>query len=219
MNWSSLKSFPWVDTRAKFVAGVPDGGCLLDLGSSDGETLRHMAELRPDLQFRAVDLEGCPEAYPKGCEFARLNLERDSLPWPDASVDAVTCMHLVEHLSELEHLMREVARVLKPGGRAYFETPHPKTLRFNSPPGPAAGTFTMNFYDDPTHVRIVSVGALAKLARTVGLSVETSGTSRNWLFAAAWPLLWFAPASRKKFTAQAHWRGWSACLIARRPTW
>jgi SAM-dependent methyltransferase len=177
-----------------------------------------MAELRPDLRLRSVDLAGQPESYPKGCDFARLNLERDRLPWPDASVDGVTCMHLVEHLSELGHLVREVARVLKPGGRVYFETPHPKTLRFNSPAGKAAGTFTMNFYDDPTHVRIVSAGALGRLARDAGLQVESSGTSRNWLFAAAWPLLWLTPASRKKFTAQAHWRGWSAYLIARRPS-
>lgn len=206
-----------MDTRARFVARVPAGGRLLDLGSSDGETLRHMSELRPDLRFHAADLIGCPEAYPAGCEFVRLNLERDAFPWPDASLDAVTCMHLVEHLSELGHLMGEVARVLKPGARAYFETPHPKTLRFNSPSGAAAGMFTMNFYDDITHVRIVSTGALARHARTAGLEVETSGTSRNWIFAASWPLLCCAPASRKKFTAQAHWRGWSAYLIVRRP--
>ena len=44
-----------------------------------------------------------------------------------------------------------------------------------------------------------------------------SGTSRSWLLAAAYPLFFFLPASRKKFTARVHWLGWSACLIARRP--
>ena len=220
MNWSLLRSCPWLDTRAKFVAGVPDDACLLDLGSSDGETLGHIAELRPDLKLRAADVEGRPEVYPKGCEFARLNLEQDSLPWPDASIDAVTCMHLVEHLSDLHKLVNEVARVLKPGGKVYFETPHPKTLAYNSPAGAAAGMFTMNFYDDPTHVRVVPAGVLARLARAEGLAIERSGTSRNWLFAASWPAFyWLAPPSRKKFTAQAHWRGWSAYLIARRPAW
>jgi len=206
-----------VDTRAKFVARVPAGGCLLDLGSSDGETLGHMAELRPDLKLRAADIDGKPEAYPQGCDFARVNLERDALPWAEASVDAVTCMHLVEHLRELEPLMREVSRLLKPGGRVYFETPHPRTVGYASPTGAAAGTFTMNFYDDPTHVQVVSAGRLGQLARNSGLNVIASGTSRNWLFAAAWLGLWLAPPSRKKFTAQVHWRGWSAYLIAERP--
>lgn len=190
---------------------------MLDLGSSDGETLGHMAELRPDLKLRAVDVAGRPETYPKGCEFERVDLEREPLPWGDASADAITCMHLVEHLRGLESLMGEVARSLKPGGRVYFETPHPRTVGYASPTGAAAGTFTMNFYDDPTHVRVVSVGHLGRLARKAGLNVIGSGTSRNWLFAVAWLWLWLAPPSRRKFTALAHWRGWSAYLVAERP--
>ena len=74
----------------------------------------------------------------------------------------------------------------------------------------ASGRFTMNFYDDPTHVNPVDIGALAQRVGNAGLAVETSGTSRNWLFAAAWPAFALLPPSRKKFTARAHWLGWSA---------
>jgi SAM-dependent methyltransferase len=214
MNWTSLRRMPWLDTRARFVAGVPQGGALLDLGSSDGETLGHMAELRPDLRFHAVDLEGRPENYPKGCQFFRGNLEQDKLPWPDGSIDGITCMHLVEHLTDLKLLFIEVARLLKPRGRVYFETPHPKTMAYSSPPGEAAGTFTMNFFDDLTHVRPVTTGGLAQRSRKVGLLVTRTGISRNWLFAAAYPLYLFQPPSRPKFTAWGHLRGWSAYLIA-----
>ena len=55
MNWALLRQFPWLDTRAQFVAAAPRAGALLDLGSSDGETLRHIAELRPDLRLYAAD--------------------------------------------------------------------------------------------------------------------------------------------------------------------
>jgi ubiquinone/menaquinone biosynthesis C-methylase UbiE len=185
---------------------------LLDLGSSDGETLRHFAELRPDLRLFATDKAGQPEKYPAGCQFHRADFERDKLPWPDNSMDAVTCMHLVEHLHELNLLLREIARLLKPGGRVYFETPHPRTLALPS----LRGQFTLNFYDDPTHVRLVTVETLAEQARSAALEVESSGTSRNWLFAAAHPIYSFCPPSRKKFTARVHWLGWSAFLIARR---
>lgn len=217
MNWAHLRKAPWLDTRAQFVAGTPTGGAFLDLGSSDGETLRHFAELRPDLRFHSVDLVGQPERYPAGCDFQRANLEQDTLRWPDGSMDALTCMHLVEHLSDLGRLLAESRRVLKPGGRLYFETPHPRTLTIPSEPGAAAGTFTLNFYDDQTHIRLVTMSALAAQLRELGLVIETSGVSRNWLFAAAWPLLRFARPSRKKFTAQVHWLGWSAFLIARKP--
>src|SRR5262245_5662108 len=98
MNWFWLRAFPWLDTRARFVAQAPKGGCLLDLGSSDGETLNHIFELRPDLRLFAADKEGQPANYPKGCEFSRLDFESDRLPWSNGSMDAVTCMHLLEHL-------------------------------------------------------------------------------------------------------------------------
>jgi SAM-dependent methyltransferase len=216
MKWTHLRRAPWLDTRARFVAQTPQGGTLLDLGSSDGETLRHFAELRPDLRLFAADIAGAPEQYPRGCEFFRGDLERDRLPWADASMDAVTCMHLVEHLRDLTLLLAEIGRLLKPGGRVYFETPHPKTVKYASPRDAFAGLFTLNFYDDPTHVRPVSAGALARQCRAHGLEVVRTGTSRNWLFAAAWPVLWWRRPSRQRYTALVHWRGWSVYVIARR---
>jgi SAM-dependent methyltransferase len=217
MNWGLLRHCPWVDTRAWFVAATPRSGALLDLGSSDGETLRHIAELRPDLRLFAADQAGQPQHYPAGCQFHRADLEREKLPWPDASMDAITCMHLIEHLHDLGPLLAEAARLLKRGGWIYFETPHPKSLTLSSPGGAAAGSFTLNFFDDATHVRLVTTGALAQQVRGARLEVLGSGTSRNWLFAASWPLYAFMPHSRKRLTARVHWLGWSAYLVARRP--
>jgi SAM-dependent methyltransferase len=217
VNWLHIRKIPWLDTRARFVAGAPASGTLLDLGSSDGETLGHFRELRPDLKLHAVDLAGQPEKYPPQCEFRRANLERDSLPWPACSMDRITCMHLVEHLATTAKLMEEVARLLRPGGKAYFETPHPKTVALPSPRGRAAGTFTLNFYDDPTHIRPVAVGALGQTGASFGLRTEESGTSRNWLFAVAWPVFACMPASRQKFTSRVHWLGWSAYIVLAKP--
>lgn len=217
MNWACLRHCAWIDTRAAFVAATPRGGTLLDLGSSDGETLHHIAELRPDLRLHAADIAGKPEQYPPGCDFRRVDLERDRLPWPDGSMSAITCMHLVEHLSDVKNLMSEAARLLRPGGRIYFETPHPRTLDLEGLRGRSPVTFTMNFYDDPTHVRLVTTEELAGLARGAGLEIAGEGTSRNWLFAASHLVYQFFPPSRQKYTARAHWVGWSACLTARRP--
>lgn len=212
MNWKYLRHCAWLDTRAGFVATTPPGGTLLDLGSSDGETLNHIAELRPDLRLRSADKFGHPENYPAGCDFRRGDFVTDPLPWPDASVDTVTCMHVVEHLADLTNLLTEVARVLKPGGQVYIETPHPKTVSLPS----AKGEFTLNFYDDPTHVRVVPLEELAQPLAAAGLTVERRGVSRNWLFAAAHPVLCWGATSRKKFTARVHWLGWSAYLVARK---
>jgi len=195
------------------VAQIPQRGTLLDLGSSDGETLNHIAELRPDLRLCSADKFGAPEKYPARCEFHRLDFTQDQLPWPDHSLDAVTCMHVIEHLDHMTHLLVEIARVLRPGGRVYFETPHPKTVHLPS----AKGKFTLNFFDDATHVRVVSMTELTQALAPTKLQVTATGISRNWMFAAAHPFYCLLPESRQKFTARVHWIGWSAYLIARQP--
>jgi hypothetical protein len=41
MNGKHFRRPSWTDTRARFVDNTPAGGSLLDIGSSDGETLEH----------------------------------------------------------------------------------------------------------------------------------------------------------------------------------
>jgi 2-polyprenyl-3-methyl-5-hydroxy-6-metoxy-1,4-benzoquinol methylase len=118
-------------------------------------------------------------------------------------------MHVIEHLDGLTNLMKEVHRVLTPGGRAYFETPHVKTLDLPS----AKGKFTLNFYDDSTHTKVVKMDEFSKLCEGLGFKASPSGISRNLFFAATYPFLYFAKESRKRFTAQVHWIGWSAFVI------
>ena len=217
MNWAHWRLIPWIDTRAAFVAGTPRNGSLLDLGTSDGETLCHMWELRPDLAFAAIDIAGPPARTPPDTTFVRADLETARLPWPDRTFDSITCMHLVEHLKTMTGLWREIGRLLKPGGRVYIETPGLQSVTTPSAPESLRGKVTLNFYDDPTHIAPVPIASLASAARDVGLSVQRTGRSRNWLFAAAYPLLSLMPPRRKRYVARLHWLGWSVYLIAEKP--
>jgi SAM-dependent methyltransferase len=200
-----------MDSRARFVASLPKQGHLLDLGCSDGETLSHFLELRPDLHLHAVDLAGPPKQFKSSLDFVQANLETDGLRWPAESMDAITCMQVLEHLHTHDLVFSEISRLLKPNGRAFLETPHPKTadLPRRPPKGNARG-FTFNFFDDPAHVKPLSADALTTLSRAHGLEVLRSGISRNCLFALSWPLGYCAaPRSRREHTALTHWIGWS----------
>jgi 2-polyprenyl-3-methyl-5-hydroxy-6-metoxy-1,4-benzoquinol methylase len=214
MNWARWRRIPWIDSRAKFVADTPKGGALLDLGTSDGSTLCHFAELRPDIRFAAVDLNAARKLPPE-TRFFQANLESDRLDWTDASFDAITCMHLVEHLSSTTHLWGEIARLLRPGGRVYVETPGPMSLTTASASTRAgAAGVTLNFYDDRTHTALVPIERMNREAAAAGLVPVKSGPARNWLFAAAYPAFRLIPPRRNRYVSWLHWAGWADYIVA-----
>jgi SAM-dependent methyltransferase len=68
----------------------------------------------PHLDYLSIDLES-PLAM------RRMDLTR--LDLPDASFDAILCNHVLEHVPDDRRAMRELYRVLKPGGWAILQTP------------------------------------------------------------------------------------------------
>ncbi len=220
MNWKYLRFCPWLDTRSRYVAKTPRGGLLLDVATSNGETLRHMAELRPDLQFHAVDI--CPvepNALPPGAVFETCDVLRQPLPMKGSTFDMVTVMHLIEHLPDTKRLFGELARVIKPGGWLYLEFPHAKTVDLPSAPenGEGRALYTMNFYDDPTHLDVPDTAKVIQQLEQVGFKLTASGISRNWVFFGAYMFYYcYAGKGRPRCTAQAHYRGWSAYVAMRK---
>ena len=66
----------------------------------------------------------------------------DGLPFRDAAFETVVAYDVVEHVADLVALVREVHRVLRPGGMFLVTTPH-----FSS----------ANAYTDPTHRRALGL--------------------------------------------------------------
>lgn len=211
MNWTNWRNFLFIDTRFKFIGKLPKAGSLLDMGSSDGQTLTHFHEARPDLVLHATDVEGQPANYPTGTDFFRGDITQHQLPWKENSLDGITCMHLVEHLNSCDNLLKEAYRLLKPGASIYIETPHPKSLTLSLKNASMAGKFTYNFWDDATHQQIIPVGKLAFWATQLGFKVKRVGVSRNLLFAALYPFSFLLDA-RKQMICKVHFIGWSVYI-------
>ena len=65
-----------------------------------------------------------------GIGVAELDCLKNPLPFPDASVDAVTCFHSMEHWADSpKPLFAEILRILKPGGHVIFAVPNAVNLR------------------------------------------------------------------------------------------
>jgi SAM-dependent methyltransferase len=75
------------------------------------------------------------------------------LPFADASFDlAFTAFGAVAFVADSAQVMREVARVLRPGGRWVFATTHPTRWSFPDDPGPGGLTATMPYWDRAPYV-------------------------------------------------------------------
>lgn len=77
-----------------------------------------------------------------------IQADAQALPLRDNSIDlAFTAFGAVPFVADSARLMREVARVLKPGRRWVFSTTHPMRWAFPDDPGPAGLTATMSYFD------------------------------------------------------------------------
>jgi len=96
-------------------------GRLLDLGCGVGHSYGALAPR----ETVGVDLE--PEAL-AGQERETVVADMRALPFAASSFASVLSVHSIEHVPDPERVVREVARVLEPGGIAVFVTPNRLTF-------------------------------------------------------------------------------------------
>jgi SAM-dependent methyltransferase len=108
-------------------------GCreVLDLGCGPATQLCQVAALNPGIAFRGVDLApsmlASAEAHVRELGLSNIALAEGDITRLDgiasASVDAVISTLALHHLPSADHLdacLREIARVLRPGGAVYL---------------------------------------------------------------------------------------------------
>lgn len=82
-----------------------------------------------------------------------------SLPFADASFDlACSAFGAVPFVSDSAQVMREVARVLRPGGRWVFAVTHPIRWIFPDDPGPAGLMVQQSYFDRSPYVEVDATG-------------------------------------------------------------
>ncbi|MFO7900115.1 MAG: class I SAM-dependent methyltransferase [Planctomycetota bacterium] len=115
------------------AAGL-EGRRFVDVGAGEGYLAQMLGEelkrrgVEPADALRACDLH--PENFKYGdvpCDPIDAN---GTLPYDDDSFDVVTCIEVVEHVENHFHLVRELGRIVRPGGRVLVTTPN--VLNINS---------------------------------------------------------------------------------------
>jgi malonyl-CoA O-methyltransferase len=110
---------------------LPENLRILDLGSGTGFFTSRLAQQYPQAQVLGVDLaEGMlhfsRQSAPDSIQW--LCGDAESLPLADNSVDLIFSSLAIQWCNNLSLLMRELNRVLTPGGRVFIATLGPATL-------------------------------------------------------------------------------------------
>lgn len=102
----------------KAFRSLPPGSKVMEVGCGVGRQSRTLKKLRPDLQVFGCDLSqlAISEARKYNDEVEYEVSDAARLPYSDASFDAVMLFDVLEHVPDVEAVVREVARVLKPEG-------------------------------------------------------------------------------------------------------
>ena len=146
----------------------------LDLGCGRGEWLEVLQE--EGIEPLGIDLD---EGMLEACRALHLPaVKGDAVAYlaglPNESQAVISAFHMVEHIpfEQLQAVVSESLRVLKPGGLLIMETPNPENIVVG----------TQNFYVDPTHQRPIPSLLLSFLpefygyARTKVLRLQESLT-------------------------------------------
>ncbi len=94
-----------------------------------------------------------------------------ALPFADSSFDAAfSAFGAIPFVADSALAMREVARVVRPGGRWVFSVTHPVRWIFPDDPGPAGLTAMQSYFDRSPYVEVDDDGvpAYAEHHRTLG---------------------------------------------------
>ncbi|HEX8693061.1 MAG TPA: class I SAM-dependent methyltransferase [Longimicrobium sp.] len=155
-TWKNLyvseyaRGFYVVDTLRRYVPDFEVSGArVLDIGCGDAGVLIAFAERGArcaGIELDEKSLErGRVRAEEHGVEVDLRRGIAEELPWPDGSFDLVILDNVLEHVTDRGKTLREIHRVLRPGGLLYQVTPKPFALYslWNDPHYDLAGLVLM----------------------------------------------------------------------------
>ncbi len=124
LRQESKTKIPWILDRIKNEYGQDKNREILDVGCGGGFLSNRLSQ--EGYAVSAVDLS--EESLYVARKYDQTNRVRYQkadayhLPYANAQFDVVSAMDFLEHVEEPERVIKEVSRVLKPGGLFFFHT-------------------------------------------------------------------------------------------------
>lgn len=149
-------------------------GDITDVGCSRGGFLRYTASIEPSANVTGVDCDDRSLKTLRDAGFdARVGDVLD-LPLPDCSTDTLTYFHVLEHVHNLDGLLAEANRVLRPNGQLVIEVPD--TARYFDKSTYVGPMFWLGMKE---HVNHFSLTALSATLSRSGFGIQACSRSNQ----------------------------------------
>ncbi|RMH82264.1 SAM-dependent methyltransferase [Pseudomonas sp. AOB-7] len=186
---------------------------VLDVGCGEGPFTHFCAKMKAEVIFADIDPERvcAVEKLLQGSPARALHplvTDGNPLPLPDAHLDKIIAMEVLEHVDVPADFMRELVRVGKPGALYLLTVPDAASEGVQQQLAPAA------HFMKPNHINIFSRDDFERLVLDAGLVIERR-TYYGFYWAVWWAFFWVC---KKDLAAPDHpllnnWaRTWAALL-------
>lgn len=130
--------------RYIWAGSIGAGHDVLEMACGTGPGLGHLQAVSK--RFAAGDIDESVLDHARRHYGNRVDLRRfdaSSTPFPDASFDVVILFEAIYYIPDVEALLREVRRLLRPGGRFLLATANKDLFDFNPSP------YSQRYYNPP----------------------------------------------------------------------
>ena len=144
-------------------------GKVLDFGCGNGTFLDKMIEGNWEAYGLDVDPKAIDHCRSKGIN-ANVG-DIDSQNYPDNFFDVITINHVIEHVHEVDVLLKSCYKVLKKGGKLVIATPNTESWQHN--------IYKEHWLqlDPPRHLHIFNINNLEEVVKRNEFSIEKSFSS------------------------------------------
>lgn len=164
-KWPAVKKFIPKDKAIK----------LLDFGCGKGAFISEILKINPKLKITGADISNTAiKSLRKKINYLKFVLikENRKLPFKKGEFDFITALDVIEHVYDTEEILKELRRILKPGGKILISVPYHgliKNLIIS------LLFFEINFDPFGPHIRFFTKKSLVKCLEKTGLKPLETG--------------------------------------------
>ena len=182
-GWTPSHSFSDEQLHHHFQGAFASTDRVLDVGCGDASNYQSwlVGQVK---QLSAIDISpsGIAKAKATGLT-AQIHDLSKPFPFPDASFEGATCIEVLEHLYDPKFCVKEIARVLKPGGLLVTSVPNNGYIRerLRSLVKAELSTSITDFANEweGAHIRFYSLHSFKRMLEVSGLKVESVRSNRD----------------------------------------